>query len=121
MNDVLNRIIDELHKQKKKTTELCKAAGIANSTFSTWKKENREPQLKYIPSIAKFLGVSIDYLLTGKNDNVGYYFDPEVAEMAQEMATRPELKVLFSASRKVSKESLEAINNMIEQMRKDYD
>lgn len=118
MNDVLNRIIEELHTQKKKTAELCKAAGIANSTFSTWKKENREPQLKYIPNIAKFLGVSIDYLLTGEKSE-DYYFDPEVAEMAQEMATRPELKVLFKASRNVSKESIEAINNMIEQMKKE--
>lgn len=118
MNDVLKRIIDELQVQKKKTTELCKAAGIANSTFSTWKKENREPQLKYIPSIAKFLGVSIDYLLTGEEAE-SYYFDPEVSAMAQEMATRPELKVLFKASRNVSKESIEAINNMIQQMTKD--
>lgn len=118
MNEVLKRVIDELQAQKKKTTELCKATGIANSTFSTWKKENREPQLKYIPSIAKFLGVSIDYLLTGEEAE-SYYFDPEVSEMAQEMATRPELKVLFKASRNVSKESIEAINNMIQQMTKD--
>ena len=47
------------------------------------------------------------------------YLDPEVAVMAQEMATRPELKVLFKASRNVSKESIEAINNMIEKMTKD--
>ena len=56
-----------MYAQKKKTTELCKATGIANSTFSTWKKENREPQLKYIPDIARFLGVSTDYLLIGKD------------------------------------------------------
>ena len=71
MNDVLKRVIENLEKQGKKITELCNYAGIANSTFSTWKKEDREPQLRYVPSIAKFLGLTTDYLLTGEILGVG--------------------------------------------------
>lgn len=120
MNEVLQRITDLMDRKQIKDSVLCKEVGVSQSTFATWKQKDREPQLRYIPGIAKFLGVSIDYLLTGENQNdESYYFDREVVEMAQEMATRPELKVLFSASRNVSKESIEAINNMIKQMNKE--
>ena len=107
-----------LKNKKKKQTDLCNYVGISNSTFSTWKKRGTSPAAEYIPNIAEFLGVSERYQLTGKSDD-NYYLDPEVAVMAQEMATRPELKVLFKASRNVSKESIEAINNMIEKMTND--
>lgn len=118
MNDILKRIFDELDRQSITASDLCKETGIASSTFFTWKTKNKAPSTEALAKISDYLNVSIDYLVKGENED-GYYFDPEVAEMAQEMATRPELKVLFSASRKVSKESIEAINNMIEQMKKD--
>ena len=45
-----------------------------------------------------------------------YYLDPEVAEMAQELATRPEIKIMFDASRNLSKESIEKVTAIIEMM-----
>ena len=49
-----------------------------------------------------------------------YYLDPEAAEIAQELFERPELKVLFKASRKVSAEDIKVIQNMVDALaRKD--
>lgn len=97
--------------------QLEKELGYSNGSLSKSKTIKAERLME----IARRFNVTMEFLMTGGSQPDSYYLDPEVAEMAQEMATRPELKVLFSASRKVSKETLEAINNMIEQMRKDYD
>ncbi len=116
---IIERIESLLKLQNKQAKDLCEHAHISQNTYSNWKRRGTEPNAKYIADIADFLNVSVRYLLTGEEDSDNYYLDPEVAVMAQEMATRPELKVLFKASRNVSKESIEAINNMIEKMTKD--
>ena len=45
---------------------LCKFLGINQSSYSTWKARNTLPPAKYIADIARFLHVSTDYILTGK-------------------------------------------------------
>ena len=47
-----------------------------------------------------------------------YYLDPEVAQMAQELASRPEMQIMFDASRKLTKEDIEVITALIEKMSK---
>ena len=60
---------------------------------------------------------NINYLI-GKEDGSMYYLDPEAAEIAQEVQQRPELKILFDASRKVSADDLELVINMIDRLKK---
>lgn len=118
MYEISKRICDLIDQSSDLSdTKLAEYIGVNKSSVSQWRNQRSEPKSRYISAIAEYLGVSTNYLLTGEEGN--YYFDPEVAEMAQEMATRPELKVLFKASRNVSKESIEAINNMIKQMQKE--
>lgn len=51
----------------------------------------------------------------------GYYLDEEVAEIAQEVYERPELRMLFSASRNVSAEDLKAVIAIVDRMKKEDD
>lgn len=44
----------------------------------------------------------------------GYYVDPETAEYAEMLRTRPEMRMLFSASRGISKEEMQEAVNYIE-------
>lgn len=46
-----------------------------------------------------------------------YYNDPVVAELAQQLKDRPELKVLFDASKGVSKDDIQFVIDMIERMK----
>lgn len=86
----------------------------------------RDDELK---KIANFFNVSTDYLLgrprlaTFKNEDgtvdvyeevPSYYKDPEVARIAQEMHDDPGRRVLFDASRGLSKESIEEVRKFIE-------
>ena len=47
----------------------------------------------------------------------GYYVDPETAEFAEYLRTRPEMRILFSASRGISKEDMEETVKYIEYLK----
>ena len=50
-----------------------------------------------------------------------YYFNDDARDLAQFMFENPEYKVLFDASRKVKKEDIEFVKQMIDRMRGDND
>ncbi|MGN0711369.1 MAG: helix-turn-helix domain-containing protein [Anaerovoracaceae bacterium] len=108
---IIARVERLLKEEGKQAKDLCDACGISYNTFSNWKRRNTDPGAKYICDIAKFLDVSEKYILNG--ESVEYFINQSAAEIANEIATRPELQALMDSSRKVSKESVEAINNMI--------
>ena len=59
------------------------------------------------------------------DDSSSYYDDPEVAAIANEMKENPNIRVLFDASRGLSKESIEEVRRFVEYQkakeRGDYD
>ena len=68
--------------------------------------------------IADYLDVSVDYLL-GKTDVQRREDDPVEQELAgylEELRSRPEQRMLFSVTKRATKEQVEAIVRMIEQM-----
>lgn len=52
---------------------------------------------------------------TNEDNNV-YYLDDDARDMAQFMYENPEYKVLFDASRKVKKEDIDFVKQMIDRM-----
>jgi transcriptional regulator with XRE-family HTH domain len=48
--------------------ELAEKLAVSASAVSAWAKEGRNPPSKRIPEIAAILGVSAEYLLTGKGE-----------------------------------------------------
>ena len=111
--------IQELRKYNKMTgEELGQKLNVAKSTVSLWEGGSRTPSTDMLQSIAKVFGVSTDYLLTGNEPTPkGYYEDPETAEYAEYLHTRPEAKMLFSASKDISKEEMEEVVNYIEYLK----
>lgn len=98
-------------------SQLADALNISKSAISMYELGKREPDLEALEGIADFFNVDINYLI-GKEDGSMYYLDPEAAEIAQEVQQRPELKILFDASRKVSADDLELVINMIDRLKK---
>ncbi|MDY5700888.1 MAG: helix-turn-helix transcriptional regulator [Lachnospiraceae bacterium] len=98
-------------------SQLADALNISKSAISMYELGKREPDLETLEGIADFFNVDINYLI-GKEDGSMYYLDPEAAEIAQEVQQRPELKILFDASRKVSAGDLELVINMIDRLKK---
>lgn len=93
-----------------KNSDVSKATGVSKQTLSDWKKRNSTPKADTLKKIADYLGVSIDYLLTGKEpESYEYFLDPEVAKMAQEIHDNEGLRILFDTTRKITKEDLQIV------------
>ena len=67
---VLGRIMDLLVKQGKTEKDMTQHLGIANSTFTVWKYEERKTFLQHIGRIAEYLNVSTNYLLYGYDKDI---------------------------------------------------
>lgn len=65
---ILDNIKALLSKQGKKQTELTEYLNISVSVFSNWNAGISTSYNKYLPQIAEFFGVSVDYLVNGKDD-----------------------------------------------------
>ncbi|QOV19069.1 helix-turn-helix transcriptional regulator [Blautia liquoris] len=60
-------IFEKLLKEKGITAyRFCKDTGVSSSTISTWKKKDSKCGTELAEIIADYFGVTIDYVLTGK-------------------------------------------------------
>lgn len=108
--------------------ELAEKIGISRSTIGMYETGAREPDFETLEAIADFFNVDIDYLL-GRTDKTellpetvgNYYLNDDARDLAQFMFENPEYRVLFDASRKVKKEDIEFVRQMIDRMRGDAD
>lgn len=116
----INRLKSIMKDRKITQTELAKRTGIRQSSISDWLNDRYEPKQDKVYIIAKALNVSPAWLL-GYDENIptneqssNYYLDAETAEYAEMLRTRPEMRMLFSASRGISKEDMEKAVEYIE-------
>ena len=61
--EILDKISYLLKEKKKKQKELTDYIGISKNNFTDWKSGRSNSYMKYLPQIAEFLDVSLDYLV----------------------------------------------------------
>lgn len=119
-----NEALKKARKAKGLTQDdVAQALGTKNTTVSNWENGVSRPDVDTLVSLCRLYGISPNDILEYYNDDLldaeqHYYLDPEAAEIAQEVQQRPELKILFDASRKVSADDLELVINMIDRLKK---
>lgn len=100
-----------------------KATGIRTGTFTNWKKGRYNPKIDKLQLIADYFGVSVDYLMTGKDtektstSGTPYYFDDATAQTAQELMTNPGLRVLFDAAKDCTPDDLKMATALLERLK----
>ena len=87
------------------------------SRSSVNKVENsRELSLKKVGAFAEALDCNPSYLMGWEDEETSetYYINDDAREMAQFLFENPEYKVLFDASRKVSKEDIATVKAIMD-------
>lgn len=88
------------------------------AAISQFENGKRTPETSALIDFANFFNVSIDYLLGNDAPN-SYYTDPEVSDMANKMKDNPDMRILFDASKDLSKEDLKFVVEMVNRMKKE--
>ena len=98
--------------------KVSKETGVSQSTLSDWKRGISTPKNDKLQKIADYFGVSVEFLMTGKEKEGGetYYLNDETRDIAQEIFENPDLKSLFDMSRKMTPERLKAHIEFIKKM-----
>ena len=79
MNSTLGKRISTLrHENKLKQDELAEMLGGSAQAVSKWENDQTCPDISLLPHLAKILGVSVDRLLTGKDDVPDVRMLPEI-------------------------------------------
>lgn len=110
--------------------ELSKILKVSRSAIGMYENGSREPDYETLEIIADFFNVDIDYLLGRTNKTTmipessevpSYFINEDAQELAQFLYDNPEYKVLFDTTRKVKKEDIEFVKQMIDRVRGDDD
>ena len=118
MYEIYQKLLDS---RNLKNADISRATGISNMTLSDWKRGKSTPKQDKLQKIADYFGVSIEYLMTGKETTIdasaqGYYIDEETARTAQEIYNND--KILFDVYNTVDKERLVDFAKKLAELRK---
>lgn len=97
------------------------------TTIQKWESGVSEPPLKALKKLSEIFNIDMNDLATKKlslntnEDNNVYYLNDDARDMAQFLYENPDYKVLFDASRKVKKEDIEFVKEMIDRMSNNND
>ena len=100
--------------------ELADKLGTAKSTISMYEVGQRSPDIETLELIADFFNVDMNFLL-GREIEDGYYIDDDARELAQFLYDNPDYKVLFDASKKVKKEDIEFVKQMLDRFKHEHE
>ncbi|MBP2663536.1 MAG: Bacteriophage repressor helix-turn-helix domain [Firmicutes bacterium] len=67
---ICERIFDLLPNKRGEQAKLAIFLGIRPNTISDWKAKKIDPSPNLIPAIARYLNVSVSYLLTGEENEI---------------------------------------------------
>lgn len=90
-----------MKEQRVSQQEICQYLNLTKQTFSEWKAGRSESYLKYLPQIAEYLDVSVDYLL-GKTPSPERKNIPEDEKRLRELLSQMSEEQLQTAYRIIS-------------------
>lgn len=97
-----------------------KATGIAGSTFTDWKNGRSVPKQEKLQKIADFFGVSLEYLMTGKDTQPDYLYSDEnvdlLIEITRKIKTNPEFAERIAHYMSLLSENKKSVDDMIDLM-----
>lgn len=109
MYEIYQKLRDE---RGLKDSDVAREASVSKSTFSDWKVGRSKPGIKKLQKIADFFGVTVDYLMTGKEEdkkeNSVIDIKDELERMRDLLKNRTRHPIYYDGE-KIDDESLDAI------------
>ena len=96
--------------------DLARHMKVSTATTAKWCTGQNMPRIDKIQSICNWLGIDKSDLLEDKTEDAGYYLNADARDLAEFLFRNPEYKILFDASRKVKKEDIQFIKDMMDRM-----
>lgn len=112
----VNEMIEHRRKELGLTMEeVANKVGVSKSTVKKWEsgyiKNMRRDKMALL---AEALQISPMGLLDDtSDDSQGYYSDPDVVALAEELRTDPNRRILFDATKDLSKDDIDIVLNLI--------
>lgn len=114
MSKNLKKYIELSGKTRK---DICRDLNFTYSTFTEWVNGNIYPRIDKIEMLANYFGIEKSDLIEDKDkQSESYYLDDDAKDLLEFMSNNPEYKVLFDASRKVKKEDIKFVMDMIKRL-----
>ena len=110
-----------INSSGKKQNEIAADINVIPQTLNSWCTGQAMPRIGKIQLLADYFGINKSDLLEDKDDSNedDYYLNDDARDMAQFLYDNPDYKVLFDASRKVKKEDIEFVKQMLDRFSRD--
>ena len=117
---VIGRRIRELRLARGwSRAELAERAGISRAYVWDLENEARVPGAKLLSNLAEAFGVQVPYLLGQTDDPYGEPdLPPDIRQIWETLKQRPDLQLLVSTARPLSREQVQMICSLIAEIRK---
>lgn len=107
-----------LSKYNMTQIELAKKLGVGTTSVYNWCNGIKTPRMDKVDAMCELFHCKRSDLISEKeSESEQYYLNEDARELAQFMFENPEYKVLFDATRKVKKEDIEFVKQMIDRVR----
>ena len=118
---IAKNINNFLNARNKTQVDLAEYMGVSQATVSNWCKGIKTPRMDKIDKICEFFNCKRSDLMEEKDlsDEQSYYLNEDARDMAQFLFDNPDYKVLFDASRKVKKEDIDFVKQMLDRFNKE--
>lgn len=110
-----------LNKYEMTQAELAKRIGVGTTSVYNWCNGIKTPRMDKVDAMCQIFNCKRSDLIEERTEQSEehYYFNEDARELAEFMFKNPEYKVLFDASRKVKKEDIDFVRQMIDRVRGD--
>lgn len=108
-------IFEQLCSEKGVTPyRVCKETGLTTSTISNWKAGRYTPKHDKLKRIADYFGVSVQFLITGKEENAEEVERSRIVNMNLQMDEILSADTLMFDGKPIDPESAELLQKQIE-------
>ncbi len=110
---ISERLTELREKKGLRKTELAKELGIAYGTYNHYEIGDREPNSNTLKLLSEYYGVTLDYLLAGKEkDNNDIYLEKDEKEVLDMYRSATEKAKGMALGILISHQDLEKENNL---------